>query len=176
MNKVKTCCFTGHRPQGMPFRFNEKDERCLNLKEKLKEISEKLIKEDKVTHFISGMALGTDIFAAEIIIDLKQKYPNIILEAAIPCESQETKWSEKQKRRYYKILNLCDKKTVLQKNYTHDCMQKRNRYMIDNSDIVIAVWNGTPSGTGNTVEYAQKKEKQIIFIDPIMFLEENYFF
>lgn len=68
--------------------------------------------------------------------------------------------------RYYEIVSRCDKETLVQKNYTYDCMQKRNEYMIDNSDFVIAVWDGRPSGTGNTVRYAESKDKNIIRINP----------
>jgi uncharacterized phage-like protein YoqJ len=45
-------------------------------------------------------------------------------------------------------------------------MQKRNEYMIDKSDYVIAVWDGSPSGTGNTVRYAKQKNKKILIINP----------
>ena len=45
-------------------------------------------------------------------------------------------------------------------------MQKRNKYMVDNSQIVIAVWNGKPSGTANTVKYAREQGKTVIVIDP----------
>ena len=41
-----------------------------------------------------------------------------------------------------------------------------NKYMVDNSQIVIAVWNGKPSGTGNTVKYAQEQGKTVFIIDP----------
>ena len=38
--------------------------------------------------------------------------------------------------------------------------------MVDNSDYIIAVWDGKPSGTGNTVNYAQQKNKKILIINP----------
>ena len=44
-------------------------------------------------------------------------------------------------------------------------MDKRNRYMVDHADYILAVWNGCPSGTGNTVRYAHKKGKTIIVIN-----------
>ena len=46
-----------------------------------------LIENEGVTHFITGMALGVDMYAAEIVLDLKSKYPHITLESAIPCET-----------------------------------------------------------------------------------------
>lgn len=45
-------------------------------------------------------------------------------------------------------------------------MQKRNEYMVDNSDYVIAVWKGKPSGTCNTVKYAMKNNKVVLLVNP----------
>ena len=55
---------------------------------------------------------------------------------------------------------------MLQYHYTSDCMQKRNKYMVNNSDYIITVWDGKPSGTGNTVKYAKQKNKKILIINP----------
>lgn len=69
--KVKKCAFTGHRPQSLPFGFNETDERCIALKQTLRAEIIKLIEDEGVTHFISGMAIGVDMYAAEIVLGLK---------------------------------------------------------------------------------------------------------
>lgn len=163
---MKSCAFTGHRPQKFPFGFNEADERCTALKDILRKQIIRLIEEEKVTHFISGMALGVDMYAAEIVLDLKKTYPGITLESAIPCKTQANKWNAAMRERYYEIAAQCDKETMIQTKYTPDCMEKRNRYMVDHADYIIAVWDGKPSGTGNTVKYAKKQEKPIIVINP----------
>ncbi len=80
MQKHYTCCFTGHRPQKLPFGFDEQDERCIKLKKQLKAEIETLITQKQVTHFITGMALGVDLICAEIVKELKEKYPYITLE------------------------------------------------------------------------------------------------
>lgn len=134
---MKTCTFTGHRPQHLPFGMNEDDERCTDLKETLKEQIINLIEAEDVTHFITGMALGVDLYAAEIVLDLKACYPNITLESAIPCETQAVKWSMAQREHYYDIAAQCDKETMLQSHYSPGCMDKRNRYMVDRSDSII---------------------------------------
>ncbi len=162
----KTACFTGHRPQSIPYLWNEISVQSIKLKNEIKSASIDLIENHNVAHFISGMALGVDMIAAEIVLDLKKKYPNITLECAIPCETQATKWTEKYRERYFSIIEKSDKETLLQTHYTADCMHKRNRYMVDESDYVIAVWNGSPSGTGKTVLYAKENNKQIIQIEP----------
>ena len=87
----KTCAFTGHRPQSLPFGFDESDDRCDALKEELREQIINLIENEGVTHYISGMALGVDLMAAEIVLDMKKNYPDITLESAIPCETQAVK-------------------------------------------------------------------------------------
>ena len=149
--KTKKCAFTGHRPQSLPFGFNEADERCIALKQKLRDEIIRQIEENGVTHFITGMAIGVDMFAAEIA----------------------EKWSEALRDRYFDIASKCDKETLLQQRYTPDCMHKRNRYMVDQADYIIAVWNGKPSGTGKTVQYAQQQGKPVRVINPITLVVEN---
>lgn len=164
--KMKKCAFTGHRPQSLPFGFNEVDERCIALKKLLREQIIQLIENEGVAHFISGMAIGVDMYAAEIVLGLKASYPGITLECAIPCETQAIKWTEEQRDRYFDIVSKCDKETLIQKHYTADCMHKRNQYMVDKADYIIAVWDGRPSGTGKTVQFAQRQGKPVIILNP----------
>lgn len=162
---MKTCCFTGHRPQSLPFGFNESDPRCGLLKEQLRVTVLEKIRRDNVTHFMSGLALGVDTFAAEIVLEVIRENPVITLEGVIPCLDQPVRWYRNQKLRYCGILERCTKITVLQERYTYDCMHRRNRYMVDNSDFVIAVWNGRTGGTGKTVRYAELKNVPVTVIN-----------
>lgn len=164
--KEHTCCFTGSRPQNLPYGFNEQHPDCIRLKQRLTQEIQALIVEHNITHFISGMALGVDQWAAEAVLELKSSYPHITLEAAIPCSSQPTKWNSVAKERYFAITAQCDEQTVIQQEYTNDCMHKRNHYMVESSRFVIAVWSGRPGGTGSTVKYARSHGKEIICINP----------
>ena len=92
------------------------------------------------------------------MLELKEKYPQITLECAIPYERQAVRWPEALRNRYFSIAERCDKETMLQRRYTPDCLRKRNQYM------VLAVWNGGPSGTGQTVWYARETGKQVWII------------
>ncbi len=143
---MKTCAFTGHRPKGLG--YPESDERCAALKEKLRSLIIRMIEEEGVTHFISGMAQGVDMYAAEIVLELKKRYPQITLECAIPYERQAVRWPEALRNRYFSIAERCDQETMLQRQYTPDCLRKRNQYMVDHADIVLAVWNGTSQWDG----------------------------
>lgn len=146
----QTCCFTGHRPQSFPWKYNEADPRCVLLKFRLKRQIIQAVEQDGVIHFLTGMALGVDTWAAEIVLSLRRRW-SLTLEAVLPCKGQDARWPSESRERYQSILEQCDKVTLLQDGYTPDCFDKRNRYMIDHSDLVIAVWDGSPSGTGNKI-------------------------
>ncbi len=164
LNKY-VCCFTGHRPQKLPWYFNENDERYYITREKVKEAIIEAIKQG-YNYFISGMALGYDIMCAEIILELKKLYPHIKLECAIPCPNQDIKWNAPAKARYHKVLSQADKKIVVSDHYDDDCMQRRNEYMINNSSLVIALYNGKGGGTAKTLKYAEDHNCKIVVIKP----------
>lgn len=62
MTKSTTACFTGHRPQKLPWKFNENDERCLKMKKTLRIEIENAINRGYDT-FLCGMAIGFDMIA-----------------------------------------------------------------------------------------------------------------
>ncbi len=166
MTKSNTCCFTGHRPQKLPWKFNENDLRCQQMKEKAKREILLAIESGK-THFISGMAIGFDMICAEIVLEYKKQYPSITLECAIPCKGQEKLWTSELQERYHKIVKQADKIRCIYNHYVDGCMQERNRYMINNSSLVIALFNGQAGGTKITIDYAKQQGLQIKIINPI---------
>ncbi len=163
-----TLCFTGHRSQKLPWGFNEKHPRCKQMKETAKQKVENAILQGYI-HFISGMAIGFDMICAEIVLGLKKKYPHISLECAIPCKGQEKKWNSELQKRYRNIVKQADKIRCLYDSYDEigpECMLERNRYMINNSSMVIALFDGKPGGTAKTIEYAKQKGLNIEIIEP----------
>ena len=151
---MAVCMFTGHRPKGLPFGYNERDSRCKKLKKALKKLILNKIQEENTTAFLSGMALGTDMFAAEIVLGLKRKFSNITLTAVLPCRTQAARWNKEATARYELILAKCS------------CMHKRNSYMVEHSDCVIAVWSGIEGGTANTIHFATERHLPVTVLDP----------
>ena len=162
--KDLSCCFTGHRPQGLPWGQNEEDPRCLRVKEELRARLEGLY-ECGYRHFICGMAVGCDMLFAESVLALKETHPDVSLEAAVPCGSQPDRWTRALRERYNRLLDGCDKVTVLQVEYSPDCMMRRNRYMVDRSSAILAVYSGRPGGTMNTLLYARRQGLKSIVIE-----------
>ena len=102
--REKTCCFTGHRPQKLPWGMNEKDPRCLALKLELAARLEALA-ELGYRRFICGMALGCDMYFAEAVLALRDRVPDVRLEAAVPFGDQPGRWNAEQRRRYNRLID-----------------------------------------------------------------------
>jgi len=164
--KEQTCCFTGHRSSRLPWKNNEEDPDCIRLKKRMTEELERLYGEG-VRHFITGMARGADMYFAEAVLALRKRLNDVTLEAAIPCKSQPDAWSENEQKRYRSILDCCDVETLIQREYSRDCMLRRNRYMVERSRYVLAVYDGMGrGGTMYTLNYAMNRgvETRIISV------------
>ena len=119
--------------------------------------------ENSYTYFISGGALGVDQDFAEAVLRAKQIHARIELEIAVPCRNQAARWSEAEQLRYRSILERADCVNILSEQYTRYCMLKRNEYMVDKSDLILAYWNGDENGgTWYTMTYAKRKKKELI--------------
>lgn len=161
MERDLTCCFTGHRAEKLPWRDNDRAPDCLRLKAVLADVLASLYA-GGFRHFICGMATGADIYFGEAVCALREEHPDVTLEAAVPFQGQERRWSAYWQARYFRLAESCDKITVLHSEYTPTCMMDRNRYMVDASRTLVAVYNGEPGGTRSTMLYAMRQGLEII--------------
>ena len=161
------CAFTGHRPKSFPWGYDENAPSCVLLKEVLaSQIS--ALAEQGVTDFLSGMAQGVDLSCAQIVLDLRKTNPALKLHAILPCEGQERKWTASAQEHYRSILAQANEVIYVGQEYSRDSMLERNRYLVDHSSILLAVYNGTwLSGTGATVRYARQLGRSIYILNPI---------
>lgn len=165
--KRKTCSFTGHRPQKLPWGYDESAEGCMRLKRALAEQIEKLTA-NGVTDFLSGMALGVDTFCAEIVLAMREKNPALKLHCILPCMGQDDKWTTSARVRYASILDKADSIVYVSRGYHPGCMLERDRFLVDWADCLLAVYNGGGrGGTAATVNYARKAGREIWVIDPV---------
>ena len=137
--RLHRCCFTGHRP------------------EKLFLVDREIIKE-----------LEREIKAAierEIVLNLRKKNKDLHLICASPYEGFESRWSQDWQKRYKKIIKKSDYVKYVSPEYSPACFQIRNEYMVDHSNLLIAVYNGEAGGTRNTINYAKKKDIEIIVVE-----------
>lgn len=110
------------------------------------------------TKVISGMALGWD--QALALAALNNEVPYI---AAVPFMGQESVWPAQSQEQFRHLIKHAEELVVVCTGaYAGWKMQKRNQWMVDHCDKVIALWDGTAGGTANCVRYANTKGKEII--------------
>ena len=164
--EFKSCAFTGHRPRKFPWGYDEADARCVVLKKALAGEIAKLV-DAGYTDFFSGMAEGTDAWAATAVLALKKENPALKLHCVLPCAEQADGWSTSVQELYYSVLEQADKVVYVRREYRKGCMLERNRYLVDHAACLLAVYNGEwRGGTAMTVRYARKLGREIIVLNP----------
>ena len=155
---MKTVFFTGHRV------FNYDSE----VFERFRKVLIRLINEG-VTDFYAGGALGWDMMSEITVINMRENHmPCIKLHLVLPCppEEQTAKWNQFDKETYQNILEAADSVEIVSEHYDKNCMKKRNQRLVELGDICVCYYDEkkTRSGTGQTVRFAEKQEKEIINI------------
>ena len=167
-----SCAITGHRPTRFRFKYDENNNGCKRLKKRMRD-QFMLLYEQGVRCFYVGGALGVDMWAGEILLALreKQEYADIELMIVLPFEGHDSAWDERSKRRMAALCSRSKAVTVIgtKEMTAASCFRKRNEYMVDHADIVLAVYDNDRSirsGTGMTVNYAVKKSVPVLLIHP----------
>lgn len=146
---------TGHRPiklfRSIPY---SKDNQQL-----LADFAVDVLRREQPGKMITGMAIGWDQAIARACIVLK-----IPFIAAVPFSTQASRWPQEAQDDYEVLLNFAERVEIVCKepSYAAWKMQARNEWMVNNSTKLLALWNGTPGGTGNCVAYARRKQRTII--------------
>lgn len=150
----RSCAFTGHRPE----RLSIPEERVVSwLEDKIEEAVA-----NGYTDFISGMQRGVDIWAAEIVLRLRDSNPELLLVAASAFEGMEDGWSKDWKERYERIIDAADEVYYIGDRPGRRAFFERNEWMVDNASRLIAVYNGAPGGTQKTIEYAERRGREVV--------------
>ena len=150
-----TACFTGHRSIPLMQRGT--------VRKKLEKTVRELIGKG-YRYFGAGGALGFDTMAADVILRLRNEFPDIMLILVLPCKTQADRWSEKDRKIYEKQKAAADKVIYVSETYYNGCMLVRNRRLVDNSSVCVAYLTHAGGGTAYTVRYAEKSGVPVISI------------
>jgi len=154
----RTLCFSGYRPEK------------LNIDEvRLTKMLDGAIADairDGYTHFISGMARGFDMLAARAVLNARQKGAPVFLECALPFESQASAWSHEDIAEHKYIRQNANRLTVVCEEAKPESYLRRNRYMVEQSAMLICYFDGQPGGTAYTRRYAKKRGLGIVNLAP----------
>ena len=153
------CCFTGHRY--FPWSSDPESSEYRALIERLDQAIDQVLAKG-VIHFICGNAVGVDTWAAERVLQRKAENPEIFLEIALPFSDHN--------RHESGCLNVQSKADLVHVVSTEKSriarFCERDKYMVDHSNILIAVYDKSRfhSGTAKTVAYARKQGLEILTI------------
>ena len=144
------CCFTGHRPAGLPNSLCAMTVLRARLCETICTAADA-----GVTTFLAGGAQGFDMIAAEAVIHLRraQQLP-LELILAMPSKRQAERFPAADRERYETILDEADSTWYAGETNDTACMQRRNRYLVDNADCCLCYLKTMRGGTLYTVNYA----------------------
>ena len=156
-------CFTGHRPDKLGGYEENPISRATRAALGI-QILELVEANDHVT-FVSGMAIGVDTWAAIEVLKVRLQYPDkVALELAIPFVGQQNKWPLVSQMEWLEVYRQADSvEFVDEEGYAPWKLLNRNKWMVDNCDLTVAVWNGEQrGGTAHCIRYASRKDKEII--------------
>ncbi len=152
--RLHRCCFTGHRPEKL-----QADEGTVKawLSEKIDQAIA-----DGYTTFITGMAMGIDIWAGQLVVKKKAQHPELHLIAAVPWPGFASRWKEDWRAAYDALLKDADLVLNIRGAYEERVFSIRNSWMIDHSNRVIAYFNGERGGASSTLDYAFSRKIQVV--------------
>lgn len=139
--------FTGHRPEGLG---DDSAGAWIAIKE--------FLMTERPERVISGMAQGVDAFAFDIAVDL-----GIPVVAAVPWIGHGSGWDEQQLSEYLVRLERAAEVKVTSdfQEYKPWVYSIRNRWMVDNSDLLVGIWNGVrEGGTWDAIKYSRKLKRE----------------
>ena len=150
---VRTVCFTGHRlinPTHVPMLGGALERAICRLMER------------GATVFRAGGAKGFDTVAALMVLELREKHPEIRLELILPFRGQQDKWDDEDVYIYDYILARADRVEYLYEQYVDGCMLARNRRLLEGSDVCVAYCTRSTGGTAYTCRKAQQTGVELI--------------
>lgn len=163
--RTRACCFSGHRPEKL--RLPE-----VELKAMLGQQIDEAIADGYDT-FISGMARGVDICAAEEVI--ARLGAGVRLVCAFPYSGSHLKFREEWRERAVEVARRAEMCIDVSNRFYRACYRKRNTWMVNNSSRLIAAYDGTLGGTYSTIVYALEKglDVRVIMLDAFARPEEE---
>ena len=151
---MDACCFTGHRK--IPPALSD------GIHKRLVQAIEQLYHENHIVTYLSGGAQGFDTLASEAVIERRAEIPDLRLVVVMPHAEQAARWSVEDQVRHKHITDTADEVVCLAEHYYRGCMQRRNRYLVDHSDVCVCYLTEQAGGTHYTVKYARKQGLPVI--------------
>lgn len=148
-----TAAFTGHRHYG-----GEADETLRQMLERLYAEGFRI--------FLSGMAAGFDLAAAEAVVRLRARHPDVRLVAVVPFRDQPGHFTPEDRKRYAALLAAADRTECLSERFHKGCYMIRNDWLVNHASTLVAWYDGSEGGTRYTVTRALRAGRTVLYLHP----------
>lgn len=153
----ESAAFTGHRPEKLPWGWDEEDPRCVLFKERLTREIDRAY-EKGARYFLCGMAEGFDLYAAEAVKKLAKTRPDMKLIAVFPYGTGGSESKRSAAAGAFRVVSMHE-------SYISSCYGERNRFLVEHSFMLICGFSGDmKSGTGSTLRMAMRKGREVVVI------------
>lgn len=164
------CAIIGERPTRFKFKYKENYSLCKKIKRSMAEQFKSMYKKGVRRYFIGG-TLGVDLWAGELLLELKQQteYKEVELVVVLPYVGHDSRWDSRSKDRLAYLLKHCTNSIKLGGAPTPDCYKRQGYYLVEQADFLLAVCDnnrGKRSNIGQVINYAKKEGRDIIYIHP----------
>jgi uncharacterized phage-like protein YoqJ len=172
---------SGYKPFELGI-FKKDHPSALFIKAAIKKSLLTLLEEGLEWVLISGQ-LGVELWAAEVVFDLKKDFPNVKLAVITPFLDQEAQWNENNKEWYQSVLAAADFiDSVTKKGYEKPWQFRlKNQFFIEKSDGLLLLYDQEKEGSPKYLyELAMQYQKDrdysielITFYDLQMIVEDE---
>lgn len=111
--------------------------------------------------FLSGMAAGFDLAAAEAVLECRRTLPGLRLVAVVPFEGQQNRFSSRDRELFERIIAAADETVVLSAHYHKGVYMLRNDYLVAHAARIVAWFDSSPGGTFYTLRRAVQAGRRI---------------
>ena len=158
---MKVVAITGYKPTELGI-FDQKHPGIPVIKAAYRERLIRLIEDMGTTWFITNGSPGCELWACEVILELKDDYPDIRLGILLPFLEQEAKWKEPVQAQYLAVLNQADFVDAISQKPYENPSQLRNKteFMIEKSQGLLSVFDEEHGGSAKYLVERAKIESE----------------
>ncbi|MBD5092192.1 MAG: DUF1273 domain-containing protein [Clostridiales bacterium] len=164
IHKEQTACISINPSQDFSWLSDETDARFDKIKADSYQRFEALIQRGYRT-FLCGIDNNFDIICVETLSELKKKYNFIKTIGVLPYRNREANWVDKERIKYRRTLAKVDEFRCIYDRYMgEECVLERNWFMVNNSSILIALYNGLSGGRKSIIDYALRQGLEVTIL------------
>ena len=156
--QVRSVCFTGHRE--LPARRSAAFRQLVRGTE----AAVRRAVENGARRFCCGGAEGFDLLAGKLVLQERERHPDIQLILLLPYTGFGERFSPEDRAELSRQKREAEEVVCLSTHYFPGCMALRNRQLVEDADLCIAYLTHAPSGTAQTVGFAREKGIEVIYV------------